>query len=101
MLLIIRRASHAGNNSEYGAKSIICAVDRVGDPTAAAPMPAFALQDFVQRGARADRWRHGAERSRMRFFFECTLPQKFLHVLFTGESALGLLMKFGFLPFFR
>jgi hypothetical protein len=37
----------------------------------------------------------------MRFFFERAFPQKFLHVLFTGESTLSLFVKFGFLPFFR
>src|SRR5437762_14298407 len=101
MLLIICRARYARHNSKYRAQAIVRAVDRVGDPTAASPMPAFALQDFVQRGAWANRRRHGAKRSGMRFFLECAFPQKFLHVLFTGESTLGLVMKFGFLPFFR
>src|SRR2546425_6789853 len=101
MLLIICRARYARNNSKYRAQPIVRTVDRVGDPTAASPMPAFALQDFVQRGAWANRRRHGAKRSGMRFFLECAFPQKFLHVLFTGESTLGLVMKFGFLPFFR
>src|SRR5262245_9293836 len=64
-------------------------------------MPACTFQDVVERGARTHWWRHGAKRARMRFFLERAFPQKFLHILFTGESTLGLLMKFGFLPFFR
>src|SRR5882724_6138165 len=101
MLLIICRACYARNNSKYRAQAIVRAVDRVGDPTAASPMPAFALQDFVQRGARANRRRHGAKRSRMRFFLDCAFPQKFLHIFFAGQGTLSLLMKFGFLAFFR
>src|SRR6266542_3747306 len=64
-------------------------------------MPALALQDLVQRCARANRRRHGPKRSRVRFFFERALSQKFLYVLFTGESTLGLFVKLGFLSFFR
>src|SRR4029077_2573873 len=94
-------ARYARNNSKYRAQAIVRAVDRVGDPTATSPMPAFALQDFVQRGAWANWWRHGAKRSRVRLFLKCALPQKFLHVLFTGESTLRLFAKCGFLPFFR
>src|SRR6267143_5567097 len=101
MLLIICRAGYARNNSEYRAQPIVRAVDRIGDPTAASPVPAFALQDFVQRGARANRGCHGTKRSRMRFFLDCALPQKFLHIFFAGQGTLSLLMKFGFLPFFR
>src|SRR4029450_8649253 len=101
VLLIVRRASHARNNSEYCAQSIVCAVDRIRHPTATAPMPAFALQDFVQRGARANRRRHGAKRSGMRFFLDCAFPQEFLHIFFAGQGTLSLLVEFGFLPFFR
>src|SRR5436190_916029 len=101
MLLIICRSGYARHNSKYRAQPIVRAVDRIGDPTAASPMPAFTLQDFVQRGAWTDRRSHGAESARMRFFLERAFPQKFLHVLFTGESTLSLVMKFGFLPFFR
>src|SRR4026208_590580 len=100
MLLIVCRACYARYNSKYRAQPVVRAVDRVGDPTAASPMPAFALQNFVQRGARADRWSHGAEHARMRFFLERAFPQKFLHVLFTGERAFCLFVKFGFLTFF-
>src|SRR6266536_180163 len=99
MLLIVCRASYARNNSKYCAQSIICAIDRIGDPTAASAMPAFALQDFVECGTRANRRRHRAKRSRMRFFLDCAFPQKFLHILFAGQGTLSLVMKFGFLPF--
>src|ERR1044071_120508 len=100
MLLIICSPRHARNNSKYRAQPIVRAVDRVGDPTAASPMPAFALQNFVQRGAWAD-WRcHGAKRARMRFFLERAFPQKFLHILFTGQGAFRLVVKLGFLTFF-
>src|SRR5207244_12263822 len=76
------------------------AVDRVGDPTAASPMPAFALQNFVQRGAWAHRRSHGAEHARMCFFLKRAFPQKFLHVLFISQGALCLFVKFGFLTLF-
>ena len=49
MLLVVRRARHAGNNSEDGAESIVHAVDCVGHPTAAAAVPAFAFQNGVER----------------------------------------------------
>src|SRR4030095_4115980 len=101
MLLIVGCTGYPRDNSKYCAQSIVRTVDRVGDPTAASPVPAFAFQDFVQRGTWTNGRRHGAKRSCMRFFFECALAQKFLHVLFTGKSTLGLIMKFGFLPFFR
>jgi hypothetical protein len=64
-------------------------------------MPAFTFKDFVQGGARTNRRRHGAKHARMRFFLERAFPQKFLHVLFAGEGALGLFVKFSFLPFLR
>jgi len=64
-------------------------------------MPALAFEDFVQRGARADRGRHSAKHPGMRFFFERALPQEFLHILFTSQSTLGLITKFRFVPFFR
>src|ERR1043166_9168740 len=63
-------------------------------------MPALALQNLVQRGARTD-WRgHCTQCSRVRFFLESTGAQEFLHIFFTGESALRLIMEFGFLAFF-
>src|SRR5205809_3499357 len=101
MLLVIRRPGYAGNDSENRAESIVCAVYRVGNPTAAAPMPAFTFEDFVQCGARTDWWRHRAQRARMRFFLERTFPQKFLNILLASERALGLIVKFRFLLFFR
>src|SRR5947199_10754838 len=101
MLLIICRSGYARNNSKYRAQPIIRAVDRIRHPTAASPMPAFALQDFVECGTRANRRRHRAKRSRMRFFLDCAFPQKFLHILFAGQGSLSLVMKFGFLPFLR
>src|SRR5437762_7922425 len=101
MLLIICRAGYARNNSKYRAQPIVRAVDRIGDPTAASPMPAFPLQDLVQRGARTNRRGHGVKRSGMRFFLDCASPQKVLHILFAGQGTLSLVMKFGLLPFFR
>src|SRR5207237_2410902 len=60
-----------------------------------------ALEDVVECGTRANRRRHCAKGSRMRFFLDCASPQKFLHILFAGQGTLSLVMKFGFLPFFR
>jgi hypothetical protein len=37
----------------------------------------------------------------MSFFLDCALPQKFLYIIFAGQGALGLIVKFRFLPFFR
>src|SRR5438093_4386327 len=101
MLLIIRCAGYPRNNSKDRAKPIVCAVDRVGHPTAPAPMPAFALQDLVQRRARIHRRRHSAKRPRVSFFFKRAFSQKFLNILFASERALGLIVKFRFLLFFR
>ncbi|KAG0506459.1 MAG: hypothetical protein Udaeo_01520 [Candidatus Udaeobacter sp.] len=101
MLLIICGAGDARNNSKHCAKPIICAVDRVGYPTATASVPALALEDLIQRSARVHRRRHRAQHSRMSFLFDRAFSQKFLNVLFSRERALGLIAKFCFLPFFR
>src|SRR5438094_8569900 len=101
MLLIICRSGYARNNSKYRAQPIIRAVDCIRHPPAASPMPAFALQDFVECGTRANRRRHCAKGSRMRFFLDCAAPQKLLHTLLAGRGTLSLVTKFGFLPFFR
>src|SRR6266566_716099 len=100
MLLVIRRPGYAGNDSENRAESIVCAVDRIGHPTASSPVPTFALKDFFQRGARTDGRRHRAQHPRMSFFFEGAMPQKFLYVLFASQCPLGLVVKLRFLPFF-
>ncbi len=63
-------------------------------------MPAFALEDFVQRSARSGRWRHGVQHPRVGFFLQRALSQEFLHILFAGQGALGLIMKLRFLPLF-
>src|SRR6185437_1643532 len=98
MLLIVGCPGYPRNNSKYRAQAIVRAIDCIGDPTAPSPMPAFPFQDFVWGGARTNGRRHGAKRSRMRFFFKRAFPQEFLHVLFIGESTLSLFVKFGFLP---
>ncbi len=101
MLLIVRRAGDARNDSKHCAQPIICAVNCVGHPAAAAPVPAFALEDLIQRRARVHRRCHGAQHSRVSFLFDRAFSQKFLNVLLSGKRALGLIAKFCFLPFFR
>ena len=64
-------------------------------------MPAFPLQDSIQRGARTHRRRHRAQRARMSFFFDRASSQKILHIVFSGERPLRLIVKFRFLLFFR
>src|SRR5438067_12354195 len=100
MLLIIRGAGDAGNNSKHCAKPIISAVNRVGHPTAAASVPTFTLEDLIQRSARVNGGRHRAEHPSMSFFFNRTFSQKLLNVLLARERTLGLIAKFCFLPFF-
>src|SRR5207249_5583275 len=65
MLLVIGCAGHARNNSKHRAKPVVCSVNRIGYPTAASPVPPFALQDFVQRSAWTCCWRHRTKRPRM------------------------------------
>src|SRR4029078_5657646 len=101
MLLIVGCPGYPRNNSKARAQAIVRAIDCIGDPTAPSPMPAFAFQDFVQGGARTNGRRHGAKRSRMRFFLKRAFPQEFLPVLFIRESGLSMFMKFGLLPFLR
>jgi hypothetical protein len=101
MLLIVRRAGNAGNDSKNCTKPIVRAVNCVGHPTAATSVPPFALEDLIQRSARVQRRCHRAQRSRMCFLFERAFSQKFLNVLLARERVLGLIVKFGFLPFFR
>ena len=99
MLLVVRRARNAGNNSENCAEPIICAVNRVRHPTTAPAMPAFAFQNCV----RAPIWvrrRHRIQGAGMRFFFERARAQEFLHIGFTGERAITLFAKFRFVFFF-
>ena len=39
---------------------------------------------FAICGARASRWRHRAQRPRVRFFLQRALPQELLHIVFAG-----------------
>src|SRR5262249_11509559 len=87
--------------SKHCTKPIVCAVNRVGHPTHAASVPAFALENFIQRRARIRRRRHRAEHPRMSFLFDRAFSQKFLNVLLARERTLSLILKFCFLPFFR
>src|SRR5437868_14765243 len=100
MLLVVGSAGHARNNSKYGAQAVVCAIDRVGHPAAAASVPALTLENFVQSSARADWWRHRAQRASVSFFLKCAVAQKFLHLVLAGKCALRLIMEFSFLPFF-
>ena len=101
MLLIVRRTRDAGDNSEYGAESIVHSINCVRHPTATAPMPAFAFQNGVEHRARAELRHHCLKRARVRFFFDRAFAQKILHVMFAGKNALTLIAKRGFVFFFR
>ena len=101
MLLIVRGAGDAGNNSKHRAESIVCAVDRIGHPTAAATMPAFALQDLVERGARANRRRHGAQALGHALFLQARSSAENPARLLLRPTRARLVAKFGFLLFFR
>jgi hypothetical protein len=100
MLLIVCRTGDARNDSKHCAKPIICAVNCIGDPTAAASVPAFALKDLIQRSARVYRRCHRAQCSRMSFLFDRAFSQKFLNVMLARERMFGLIVKLCFLPFF-
>src|SRR5215471_644628 len=100
MLLVVRRAGDAGNNSEHRAESVVYAVNRVCDPTAAAPVPAFAFENCVERRAWAKLRGQIVQHSRVRFFFERALAQKILHVGFARENVVALMAKFRFMSIF-
>src|SRR5207244_1834423 len=87
-------------DSKDSTKPVVCAVNCVGHPAAAASVPAFPVENFVQRCARTH-GRHRAQRSRMRFFFDRAFSKKFLNFLFSSECMLGLVVKFRFLLLFR
>ena len=91
MLLVVRRARDARNDAEDGAQSVVHAVNRVGDPTAAAPVPALAFQDGVENTARSGGGRrHRVQDAGVRFFLEGGFAQKLLRVGIVGESAFAL-----------
>src|SRR5260370_37447995 len=100
MLLIVRGAGDAGDNSKYGAESVVHAINCVRDPTSTATMPAFALENRVEHGARSELRHHRLQRARVRFFFDGAFPEKIFHVMFIGENALALIAKGGFVFFF-
>src|SRR5262249_52087434 len=90
MLLIVRRAGDAGNDSEHRAESIVYAINRIRNPTAAATMPAFAFENCVERRARAELRGQIVQHPRVRFFLESTLAQEILHVGFAGKNVVAL-----------
>src|SRR5256714_15423714 len=100
MLLIVSRAGDTGDNSEDCAESVVHAINRVRDPTAATPVPAFALKNRIERAARIWRPSHRIQRARMRFFFQRARAQKFLHVVFLRECAFALGTKLLLVFFF-
>src|SRR5437868_3582817 len=94
MLLIVRGAGHTGDDSEDGAEPVINAIDSIGHPAAAAPMPAFAFQNGVENGFWT-RWRsHRLQNARMRFLFERACSQEFPYVGLTCEGTIPLLTEF-------
>src|SRR5437667_638218 len=101
MLLIVRRTGDAGDNSEYGAETIVHSINCVGHPTAAAPVPAFAFQNGVEHRPWSELRHHCLQRAGVRFFFDRGLPEKISYVMFTGKDALALVAKCGFVFFFR
>src|SRR5438128_12585550 len=100
MLLIVGGASDAGNNSEHSAESIVHAVDCVRHPTSTATVPAFALQNRVEYGARPQLWYHRLERAGVRSFFNRAFAQKIFHVVLIGQNPFALIAKRGFMFFF-
>src|SRR5438874_10988294 len=101
MLLIVRRTRDAGDNSEYGAESILHAIKCVPHPTATAPMPAFAFQNGVEHRARAELRHHCLQRACVRSFFDRAFAKKIFYVVFASENPLALIAKRGFVFFFR
>src|ERR1700730_8078256 len=101
MLLIIRGSGDPGNDSKDGTKPVVNAVNSVRYPAAAAPVPAFPLQDCVENIFRIGRARHHIQSAGMLLFLERAGSQKFLHVLFVSQSALTLGAKFPLVLFFR
>src|SRR4051812_24636486 len=103
MLLIIRRPRYARDDAEDGAQSVIHAVDRIGNPTAAAAMPAFAFEDRVEERARAGRssGRHRVEDASVRLLLERRFAKKLLRVRIACQRALALGAVTGLVPVFR
>src|SRR6266404_3980782 len=99
MLLVIGRARDAGHDSKYSAKSIVNAIDGIGHPAAAAPVPTFAFQNRVERGFGTWRCRHGLQGASMRFLLERACSQEFPHVRLVGECPIALLAEFSLVLF--
>src|SRR5437879_7526463 len=100
MLLVIRGASDAGNNSKHRTESVVHTVNRVRHPTTAAAVPAFTFENRVEHRARSELWHHRLERARVCFFFDCAFAEKIFHIMFAGENALSLIAKRSFMFFF-
>src|SRR5438445_530987 len=101
MLLVVCRAGHARNNPEHRAEAVIHAVNRVGDPASAAPMPPFTFENSVEYGSWAKLRHHRLQRPGMRLFFHGAFAQKTFYILFAGEHAIMLVTKRGFVPLLR
>jgi hypothetical protein len=101
MLLIVGCARDAGNNSEDGTEPIVHAVDCVGNPTAAASVPAFTFQNGVERGLGIRRSCHHIQRTGVRFFFQRAGPKKSLYILLIRECAIALRRKLALMFFLR
>src|SRR5205807_6213477 len=94
MLLVIGRARDTGHDSKYSAKSIVNAIDGIGHPAAAAPVPTFAFQNRVEHGFWIRRRRHCLQGASMRLLLECAGSQEFPHIRFVGECTIALLAEF-------
>ena len=100
MLLIVCCAGHARHNSEDGAEPIIGTVNRIGHPTAPAPMPALAFQDRIECGSRTGRRSHRIQCTGMCFFLDRALTQKIAHIFFSGQRAIALIAELRLMFFF-
>ncbi len=100
MFLNIGRASHARNDSEDRAQSIVCTVNRIGHPTPAAAVPALTFQDSIKRSPWPGRGSHRVKRARVRLFFERAFAQKISHIFFSSQRAVALIAEFRFMFFF-
>src|SRR3954471_12587985 len=103
MLLIVRRAGYTRDDAEHGAESVVHAVNRVRNPAAASAVPAFALQNGVERSARSggSGGGPGVENAGVSFFLERGFAEKFLGVGIAGERAFALGTVTRFMPVFR
>src|SRR2546429_6366864 len=84
---------HATYNAEDRAQAIVCSIDSVTEPAAAAFMPAFAAQHHIQHTLRPDGTDHLTNHAPVTLLLASYLAQHGLSLGIVNVACLGLVAR--------